>query len=88
MLDCEETKMTTSTSLRSGSTETTEIGYVNRNNQKNHGTHGVKGTDHMQYSYKLECLNDNCGHIYGANGTDIFLRKCPECQGGNVGISF
>ena len=73
---------------RDGSTSTTKIGFVNRNRQKVHGTRGVKGTDHGQYSYKLECLAAKCGHIYGANGTDIHLRKCPECQGGCPGIDF
>lgn len=71
-----------------GSTKTTQIGYVNRNNQKNIGTRGVKGTDHGQSSYKLECLENSCGHEYGANGTDIFQRKCPRCQGGNEGIEY
>ena len=71
---------------RSGTTETTTIGYINRNNQKNHGTRGVAGTDHAQYAYKMECLVKGCGHVYGANGTDIFQRKCPRCQGGNKGI--
>lgn len=73
---------------KSGSTDTTKIGFVNRNSQKNHGTRGVVGTDHGQVSYKMECLNDSCGHIYGANGTDIFQRKCPKCQGGKNGIDF
>ncbi|WP_409422740.1 hypothetical protein ABHF91_06995 [Pseudaeromonas sp. ZJS20] len=73
---------------KSGGTVTTKIGYVNRNNQKNHGSRGVSGTDHGQVSYKLECLNPNCGHVYGANGTDIFQRKCPKCQGGIDGIEF
>ena len=26
--------------------------------------------------------------IYGANGTDIFQRKCPECGGAKPGIPF
>ena len=73
---------------KNGSTKTTQIGYVNRNNQKNLGTRGVKGTDHGQYSYKLECLENCCGLEYGANGTDIFQRKCPRCQGGNEGIEY
>ena len=73
---------------RSGSTPTTEIGYLNQNNQKNHGTRGKSGTDHLQYAYKLECLMPGCGHIYGANGTDIFQRRCPKCQGGKEGIDF
>jgi len=73
---------------KNGSTKTTQIGYVNRNNQKNIGTRGVKGTDHGQSAYKLACLENSCGHEYGANGTDIFQRKCPRCQGGNEGIEY
>lgn len=72
----------------SGSTDTTKIGSVNRNNQQNHGTRGVSDTDHGQVSYKLECMNKNCGHVYGANGTDIFQRKCPKCQDGKDGIEY
>lgn len=26
-----------------------------------------------------------CGHVYGANGADIFQKKCPKCQGGAAG---
>ena len=72
--------------FRSGSTKTTQIGYKNPNRQNVHGTRGIAGNDHGQVSYKLECLN--CGHCYGANGTDIFQRKCPECQGGRPGIEW
>jgi hypothetical protein len=71
---------------RDGTSPTTKIGYVNRNQQKNHGHRGVKGTDHGQLAYRLECLN--CGHEYGANGTDIHLRKCPNCQSGRPGIDY
>ncbi len=39
-----------------------------------------------QLAYKLKCLK--CNHKYGANGTDIFQRKCPNCQGGKPGISY
>ncbi len=73
---------------KSGTTDTTRMGFINRNNQKVHGTRGVKGTDHGQYSYKMECMIDGCGHVYGANGTDIFERKCPHCQNGNEGIEY
>jgi len=73
---------------KSGSTSTTTVGYVNRNNKRVHGTRGIEGNDHAQYSYKLECLNAGCGHIYGANGTDIFQRKCPNCQNGKQGLTF
>jgi len=72
--------------LKNGNTKTTQIGYINRNNQKNHGTRGVKGNDHEQVAYKLECLL--CGSTYGANGSDVFQRKCPDCQDGQPGIEY
>ena len=59
--------------------ETTEIGYVNKNKQKCYGQRGVAGTDYGQLAYRMECLK--CGYVYGANGSDIFERKCPKCQG-------
>jgi hypothetical protein len=72
----------------SGTTETTQIGYINRNHQKNLGTRGAQGTDHGQLAYKLECQEPGCGLVYGANGTDIFQRKCPKCQDGMPGIEY
>lgn len=69
-----------------GTRPTTEIGFVNRNQQKVHGHRNVPGTDHCQTAYKLECLM--CGKIYGANGSDIFQRKCPTCQNGVQGIKY
>lgn len=60
--------------------KTTETGYINKNNQRNVGKTDLRGTDHGQYLYAMECLN--CGHKYFANGSDIWLRKCPECQNG------
>lgn len=78
--------MKTPTSFRSGAGDTTQIGYENRNRQRCHGTRGVPGTDHMQVAYRMECLD--CGHVYGANGSDIAGRKCPECQGGAAGIRY
>ncbi|GAB3293523.1 hypothetical protein [Pseudidiomarina andamanensis] len=73
---------------KNGTATSTQIGYINRNNQKNHGTRGVQGTDHNAIAYKLECLEDGCGHIYGANGTDVFHRKCQKCQNGSNGIVY
>ena len=72
--------------FKSGTSETTQIGFENRNEQRNLGTRGIKGTDHGQYSYKLRCLF--CKNEYGSNGTDIFERKCPVCQNGKPGIPF
>jgi len=71
---------------KDGATKTTQIGYINKNNQQNMGTKGVDGSDHYQKAYKLKCLK--CGCEYGANGTDIWLRKCPDCQKGNPGIPY
>ena len=60
--------------------KTTETGYINRNNQINQGRTDEPGTDNGQWFYRMKC--QNCGHTYKANGTDIFQRKCPNCQGG------
>jgi len=74
--------------FESGNTETTRIGYVNRNQQLCTGQRNIAGTDHGQFSYRLLCLAISCGHMYGANGTDVFQRKCPSCQGGAPGIAY
>lgn len=70
----------------SGIGESAQIGVVNRNGQRCCGHRGVTGTDHLQKSYKVECTY--CGFVYGANGTDLHERKCPECQGGAAGIRY
>lgn len=72
--------------FKSGSGPTTQIGFVNPNGQKCHGTLNVQGTDHLQVAYRLECLK--CGFVYGANGSDIAGRLCPECSGGQPGIRY
>jgi hypothetical protein len=63
---------------------TTKIGYTNRNGQVVVRHTDLLGTDHNQYVYVLRC--NHCGQEYGANGSDIWLRKCPYCQGGAPGI--
>ena len=65
---------------RSRIMKSTDLGYVNKNNQKNNGCTLEMGTDSNQRFYDMECMN--CGHRYKANGTDIWQRKCPKCQGG------
>lgn len=59
---------------------TTDIGFINKNNQKNLGRTNEHGTDHIQWFYAMQCLN--CNFEYKANGSDIWQRKCPNCQGG------
>jgi hypothetical protein len=65
---------------------TTVPGYVNRRGQIVVRNTGLTGTDHLQTIYQLGC--SHCGHIYGANGSDIHDRKCPECQGGAKGLEY
>lgn len=60
--------------------KTTQLGYVNRNQQKNMGRTNIPGTDNHQWFYLMEC--QVCNTQYYANGSDIWLRKCPRCQGG------
>ena len=72
--------------FRSGGGDTTKIGYVNTNNQHCCGTLDISGNDYLQYAYKIEC--GKCGYVYGANGSDVFQRKCPECGGGKSGIPY
>jgi hypothetical protein len=63
---------------------TTEPGFVNRNSQRVLRRTNLRGTDHEQYVYALKCLK--CGSCYGANGSDIFQRRCPACQKGAKGL--
>ncbi len=74
--------------LKSGGTKTTRIGYINRNRQKCTGHRGVAGNGPRQLAYRMMCLD--CSHVYGANGADVFQRRCPKskCQGGRDGILF
>jgi 5-methylcytosine-specific restriction protein A len=62
----------------------TQIGFVNDNDQLVLGPTGRDGTDHGQKIYVLRC--QRCAHEYGANGSDIALRRCPVCGGGAVGF--
>ncbi len=64
---------------------TTEPAFMNPYGQLTIRNTGLQGTDHNQYVYQLAC--SHCGHIYGANGSDIHERRCPQCQGGRPGIS-
>ncbi len=63
----------------------TQPGYVNRNGQVVVRRTDLPGTDHLQRAYELCCRH--CNHHYGANGPDIFQRRCPSCQDGAPGLS-
>jgi hypothetical protein len=70
---------------RAAKLKTTDVGYLNRNDQTVLRATGLPGTDHFQRIYALRC--GRCGHEYGANGSDIHLRKCPKCQQGRPGLA-
>ncbi len=64
--------------------KTAQPGFVNRNRQVVIRNTGLPGTDYGQSVYQLGCAD--CGHVFGANGSDIHLRLCPKCQGGAPGL--
>lgn len=70
---------------RRRSAGTTQVGYVNLNNQEVVRPTGKLGTDHGQYVYVLRCRT--WGQEYGANGSDIFQRRCPAHDGGAPGLT-
>jgi hypothetical protein len=69
---------------------TTRLGFENKNGQVVIRRTSKLGTDHNQYIYILRCKH--CKTIYGANGSDIWERRCPkpklDCRagGGKPGI--
>ena len=75
--------MSNSTSENLG---TTTPGFRNLNDQVVVRDTGLPGTDHLQRIYVLRC--GSCHSEYGANGSDIFQRRCPSCGGGRPGLEF
>jgi hypothetical protein len=65
---------------------TTTPGFTNRNGQVVVRRTRWPGNDFNQRVYVLSCTP--CGNAYGANGSDIHLRRCPRCQGGAPGLAF
>jgi hypothetical protein len=61
-------------------------GDVNRNGQEVVRKTDRRGNDHLQWVYQLAC--SHCGHNYGANGSDVHERKCPNCQDGRPGLEY
>lgn len=66
--------------------ETTRPGYINENGQITIRNTGIPGNHYNQKIYQIAC--SRCGLNYGANGCDIFERKCPRCGDGEEGIPF
>jgi len=64
--------------------KTTDPGYTNKHGQTVIRRTGFPSeTFPGQTIYHLRC--GHCGHDYGANGTDIHLRRCPSHQNGAKG---
>ncbi len=66
--------------------KTTAKGYVNKNGQEVLRGTDIPGNDHNQVVYVLKC--QSCGNRYGANGSDIWQRRCPACGDGAAGLAF
>lgn len=64
--------------------KTTEPGFINRNLQEVVTRTDLPGNDHNQVTYILRC--QSCDLRYGANGSDIFQRRCPVCGAGRPGL--
>jgi hypothetical protein len=64
----------------------TRTGYVNHRGQVVIRNTGLPGTDRGQTVYQLGC--SVCGHVYGANGSDIHLRRCPLHDRGRPGLAY
>lgn len=62
----------------------TRQGFTNANGQTVVRPTGLPGTDSGQSVYVLRC--GHCSQEYAANGSDIWLRKCPKCQRGRPGL--
>ena|SRR5471030_2381720 len=65
---------------------TTAVGYENVNRQAVVQETGLAGNLPGQRLYILRCRA--CEHRYGANGCDIHLRRCPNCDGGQPGLVY
>jgi len=64
----------------------TRPGYVNPRGQVVIRNTGRAGTDHGQTVYQMAC--SVCGHVYGANGSDVHNRRCPLHDHGAAGLNY
>ena len=73
--------------MRDSARRTTEPGYVNRRGQTVLRKTAELGNDHNQRVYVFKC--GDYAHEYGANGSDIFQRRCPRVPrwGGRVSLT-
>ena len=67
-----------------GSRSVKKPGDINPNAQEILRLTKDQGSDFNSHIWVLKCRD--CGLIYGANGTDAWQRKCPNCQSGAGGL--
>jgi hypothetical protein len=63
-----------------------EVGYRNGSQQTVVRTTGLQRRGEGETVFVLRC--GYCEHQYGANGSDIDLRRCPVYQGGAPGLHY
>ncbi len=78
--------MATSPERKKPAGPTTRRGYVNKNGQVVIRNTRLPGSERGQTVYQLGC--SVCGHVYGANGSDIHLRRCPMHDRGAPGLPY
>lgn len=64
----------------------TEAGDVNKHGQELVRKTKAKGNHPSARMWVLRCTEPTCGHIYGANGCDFHIRRCPGHQRGARGL--
>jgi hypothetical protein len=65
--------------------KTTKAGYVTKNGHEVLQATDLPVNDRNQVVYVLRCRSS--GYCFGANGSDIWQRKCPACGGGAVRLA-
>jgi hypothetical protein len=59
-------------------------GNLNRNQQLLVAQTAWQGSESRHYIWVMQCMP--CGHMYGADASEFFQRKCPACQDGPPGL--
>ncbi len=64
-----------------------EAGDVNKHGQQLVRKTKGPGNHPSSRLWVLRCTDSSCGQVYGANGCDFHIRRCPSHQNGRPGIS-
>lgn len=85
-LESRKSEKVSSSKREAGDKPSLVEGYINKNNQQNMGYAGHRGNKPDQRAFKMKCLC--CEYEYKSNGCDVWLHKCPRCQGGKELANF